>query len=158
MDAARDLLQHHTNPNTPALGASGSVLGAAIQQGSAPIAQALLEAGADANAHGGAANLLVSAFARPDLLRLLVAHGADVNARNAGGQPTPYHEAFTPLMTAIQEGNREVVQFLLAHGASPAKGCTPIDLREPFLTPLRIARQQKRQDIVLLLQQAGAKE
>ncbi len=41
----------------------------------------------------------------------LIAHGADVNARQEGG--------FTPLHSAAQNGNLELVDLLLKHGADP---------------------------------------
>ncbi|ANB59930.1 ankyrin repeat domain-containing protein [Anoxybacteroides amylolyticum] len=44
-----------------------------------------------------------------ELVRLLVQHGADVNATNEAGT--------TPLMKAAQFGQTEIVKFLYAHGA-----------------------------------------
>lgn len=43
--------------------------------------------------------------------RMLLEHGADVNARQA--------EDYTPLMEAAQNGQNEMVDLLLAHGADP---------------------------------------
>jgi ankyrin repeat protein len=56
--------------------------------------------------------------------RLLLAAGADVNARQHGG--------FTPLHTPAQHGDRAMAQLFLDHGADPTiandEGQTPIDL------------------------------
>ncbi|MFC4452848.1 ankyrin repeat domain-containing protein [Deinococcus sonorensis] len=46
-----------------------------------------------------------------ELAELLLAHGADVDARQHGG--------FTPLMAAAQNGNLELVRVLLDRGADP---------------------------------------
>jgi ankyrin repeat protein len=58
-----------------------------------------------------------------DIARLLVEHGADVNARQA--------QDFTPLHAAADNGQLDMVALLLAHGADPAArmalGKTPAD-------------------------------
>lgn len=46
-----------------------------------------------------------------EICEALIATGADVNARQAGG--------FTPLHSAAQNGNLELVDLLLKHGADP---------------------------------------
>jgi ankyrin repeat protein len=43
------------------------------------------------------------------MAEILLAHGADLNARNNHGE--------TPLQTAMAQHNEETVKFLLAHGA-----------------------------------------
>ena len=59
-----------------------------------------------------------------EVCALLVARGADVNARQHGG--------YTPLHEAAQNGNRSLVDLLLAHAADPLaltdEGKTPADL------------------------------
>lgn len=46
-----------------------------------------------------------------EICMALIAHGADVNARQEGG--------FTPLHSAAQNGSLELVDLLLQHGADP---------------------------------------
>ncbi|MEO8290047.1 MAG: ankyrin repeat domain-containing protein [Gaiellaceae bacterium] len=79
----------------------------------------LLERGADPEAVAtsqeiGPVQPLHSAAAtgRVECAQLLLAAGADVNARQAGG--------FTPLHSAAQSGNEELTQVLLDAGADPA--------------------------------------
>jgi hypothetical protein len=47
----------------------------------------------------------------PDSIRLLLEHGAPVNATQAGG--------FTPLFSAATANRRDLAEILLSHGASP---------------------------------------
>jgi len=58
------------------------------------------------------------------IARLLIEHGADVNAAQS--------DEFTPLMGAAQNGQMEMIELLLAHGAradvARANGQTPVDL------------------------------
>lgn len=48
-----------------------------------------------------------------EIARLLLTHGADVNARQQSG--------FAPLHAAAQNGQADLVRLLLAHGADPAQ-------------------------------------
>ena len=58
------------------------------------------------------------------VLELLLAHGADANARQQGG--------WTALQAAAQNGNRPMAELLLAHGADPSlradNNQTPLDM------------------------------
>ena len=56
-----------------------------------------------------------AAYGHADLLRLLVEHGADVDAFGYEGN----HQWSTPLVLACWEGSRETVQILLEAGANP---------------------------------------
>ncbi len=49
----------------------------------------------------------------PDSIRLLLAHGAPVNAVQAGG--------FTPLFSAAIANRRDLAEILLSHGADPTQ-------------------------------------
>ena len=59
--------------------------------------------------YDGNANMALSLDPLPDVVRLLLKHGADVNARTNYGS--------TPLHAAAAKGRVEVVQVLLEHGA-----------------------------------------
>lgn len=88
----------------------------AFFSGDMACAQALLDAGADPRAvarNKQRVTSLHSALAPPHnaVALLLLARGADVNARQERGA--------TPLMEAALSGNAEMVDALLAHGAQP---------------------------------------
>jgi ankyrin repeat protein len=85
--------------------------------GQAEAVQQLLEAGAsiDTRSTNQAANTaLHAALAGQSLAatELLLAAGADVNARQYGG--------FTPLQAAAQHGDLALIELLLRHGADPS--------------------------------------
>jgi ankyrin repeat protein len=99
--------------------------------GKAAIAKALIDAGADPGAvsanemhvqplHSAAAGRHI------EVCRLLIAAGADVNAKQRHG--------FTPLHAAAQHGDDELVELLLSAGADPTiakdDGGTPADTAE----------------------------
>lgn len=106
-----------------------TALGLAAFFGREAIVRLLLARGASANsASTGALRTtpLIAALAgpRPELARLLVEAGADVNARGNGG--------FTPLHQVAQNGQPELAALLLERGADPDAaaddGKTPLDL------------------------------
>jgi ankyrin repeat protein len=79
----------------------------------AAMIQELLEKGADPNHRNDAnATALMWAVDNLDKTRLLIAHGADVNARSDDGR--------SPLaIAASKAGASPIVKFLLEHGANP---------------------------------------
>lgn len=81
---------------------------------------------------------------RIDIARQLIAHGADVNARQA--------DDFTPLHGAAQNGQAEMVALLLQHGAD--MNARPRDGQ----TALTLARATQAADAIALLEAAGAIE
>ncbi len=85
------------------------------QNGNAAIIEALLKAGADpneANGNGTTALMTAAAAGSVDALKVLIDHGAKVNATEAAhGQ--------TALMFAASLGRTDAIRFLLAHGAQP---------------------------------------
>ncbi|KAL3278379.1 hypothetical protein HHI36_013707 [Cryptolaemus montrouzieri] len=91
-----------------------SLLSLACSAGYFELAQVLLAMHAnveDRGIKGECTPLMEAASAgHLDIVRLLVAHGADVNAQSTTGN--------TPLMYGCAGGHTEVVQFLLQHGAN----------------------------------------
>jgi uncharacterized protein len=76
-----------------------------------------------------------------EVVRLLIAHGADVNARQ--------QDEFTPLHGAAENGNIEIVQMLLAANASVNSR------KEGGKTPLGIAEEKQRDEVITLLRKHG---
>src|SRR5215510_8725815 len=131
LDAVRALLQQHVDVNAPEPDGT-TALHWAAHQGDADAVDLLLRAGAQsaANGNGAVVERLLKAGADPDTaspggetvlmtaaragrldaVRALLAHGADVDAREATrGQ--------TALMWAAAEGHAEVVRALVGAGA-----------------------------------------
>lgn len=97
-------------------------LARAIVAGDTDALRSLL-AGAAASdvAHGGVTPLfLAAAHGQPDMIDLLVAAGADVN-RTLVGRASNYGPLRTALNAAAHGAHVDVVERLLAHGASPLR-------------------------------------
>ncbi len=88
---------------------------------------------------------IASEFYHPDIVKILLEYGADVNAKREDG--------FTPLLIALEgKGNTDLVKILLANGADVnAKN-------EDDKTALQIAKEKIHIDIAQLLKDAGAME
>lgn len=121
LDAASPLDQYAADGFTP--------LGLAAYFGQQELVAWMIEQGADVNKPARNAMQVAplhSAVARQnvELCRLLLEHGADVNARQARG--------VTPLHSAAHSGNAALIELLLAHGADPSlamdNGRRPADL------------------------------
>lgn len=133
--------------------------------GNVEAAQRLLKAGAHVDARenwGGQTPLMwAAAQNQPAMIRLLVAKGADVNARGtvrdwqrrvtAEGRPKDMnHGGFTPLLYAAREGHREAARALIDSRAD-------LDRGDPDgTTPLIVALTNGHWDMAKLLLEAGA--
>lgn len=104
-----------------------------------PVAQVLLQAGADAsivNNEGNSALMLAAKRGMPALIPALVKGGADINARGRDG---------TSLGLAAEEGQTAVVQALLEANADPNLGT------KDNQTPLMKAAARDHVEIITLL-------
>lgn len=120
-------------------------LGFAVYFGQPEVVTALIAAGADVNQSSRESmkvTPLASAAAakQTGIARLLIEHGANVNARAAGGH-IPLHEASA-------NGNIELVRLLIEKGADVnAK-------TDDGKTPLDFAIEYKREEVVELLEKS----
>jgi len=142
-----DTVLHH-----PALshlrGPGGATpLMAAALYGDAAVIRTLLDAGADPNvADDAGATPLMWAVDDLEKTRLLVEHGADVNAAS-DAQRRPL------LIAAGIQGNRDVLAYLLDHGANPSmKGPG----QNEAVTPVSDAAKESDEAMLRLLIERGA--
>jgi cytohesin len=119
-----------------------SALVVATHSGNGAFAAFLVDHGANVNADGGGYSALHAAILRGDagLVKTLVAHGADVQAKLRNGTPSRYYSkdyAFnedlvgaTPIWLAARFGEPEMIRTLAAAGAdvnvAMADGTTPL--------------------------------
>jgi ankyrin repeat protein len=94
---------------------------AAVQGNHRNVAAVLIAHGADVNAKNGAVQTALYAAKSKDMTEFLIAHGADLNVRDASAD-TPLHDAVL---------NPDKMKVLLAHGAvvnaHNKDGETPLD-------------------------------
>ena len=144
--------------------------------GSAPMIDRLLEAGADPNealtTAGDTALMMAARTGKTDAIRVLVEGGANVDARESWG-------GTTPLMWAVSEGHAEAAAMLIAAGADVNarshyvaaangrgfEGRTPLanstdaraaEFASGWLTPLMFAAREGDVDLARILVGAGA--
>jgi ankyrin repeat protein len=156
----------------------GTVLMTAARAGDEARAQALLAAGGDPKADVNGYTVLMAAAASgtPETVRLLLQQGAPVDPANDAGRTALHFAAMnlrrgvveeilaahpevnrqaadgsTPLLLAAKDGYVSNVRALLAAGADPQIANTAGQ------TPLAWARARKDDDVIALLQAAGAR-
>ena len=133
--------------------------------GNVEAAALLVKAGAEINATerwaGQSALMWAAAQSQPEMVKFLVANGADVDARGAIrnwqrkviAEPRPKdmnRGGFTPLLYAAREGCIECAKHLLEGGADP-------DLADPErVTPLNLALTNLHFDFAVYMIGAGA--
>lgn len=178
LDRGAPLEGRDAEGNTPLILASGYA--------GVPAVKALLDRGAEVRATNGAgATALIRGATRPDLVRLLLAHGAPADARSGIGNSALLIAArganshasvrllldhgasatasnrfgATALMAAVAGRDAESVRLLLRHGANPNASPTPDG--PGFIigggrTPLMWAAYRGEEGLVRALLSAGA--
>jgi ankyrin repeat protein len=120
----------------------------AAERGKVPVAEVLLEHGADPNAkdcYGTAPLNEAASRKKTAIVELLLRHGAHPDEPNRWG---------TPLQSAIQNKDSEAVRLLLAHGADPNR--LDSDNPERAAPPLWTAIRYRQPEVLKLLVDAGA--
>lgn len=165
----RRLLEARADPNL-APPTNHTPLMIAARDGNALAVSALLAHGADPNAketaHGQTALMWAVAKRHPDVVRLLIAAHADVQARSktwiqreniccqlTGGDEAPAlieRGGYTALLFAAQDGDVQSARLLLAAGAD-VKATTP-----DGMGALVVAAHVKHADVAEVLLEAGA--
>jgi len=116
----------------------------ALLSGKTKVADLLLEQGAQMDPQEQMFKAIRAGADFRELFRFFANRGADMNAPDDSGQ--------TPLLAAVQTGNRVLVKRLIDQGAN-------VDLAgEDGTTPLALANRKNHDDIVRLLKQFGATE
>ena len=114
-----------------------------VQDGDAGAVQLFLAAGMPAVVHGKQAIWTAIEFKHPEVVKVLIDAGADVN------QPGDYGQ--TMVMLAADHKNLEIMQLLIDAGADVNRA------NEYKIAPLASAAEQGSKEVVDLLIKAGAK-
>lgn len=145
MELTKYLLEHGADPNRNPLADIHPALNMVVKGNSKEMAELLIHHGAKVNGLGALA--MAAKFRRFEMMELLFQHGADVNddAKNRIEECFDYFDRTTALHEAAKLGHVDVVQFLIEKGANP-------DLTdEDGRTPLMVAQENKRLEVVEFL-------
>jgi ankyrin len=156
-DAAkvRLLIEHGAEVNARSLLDNTPLILAARRHGAAPVLEQLIARGADvndANRHGITALMAAAAADDIESVRLLLRHGANVNATpnlDVEGDPI-WGGMRTPLMWASFRGSTNMARILLDHGAD-------LHAQTPFGSALTQAAWSGSIDTARLLLARGAR-
>ena len=120
-----------------------------VERGDRTVVELFLQAGINpkAKVDGGSALIVATTRGHADIVQMLIAKGADVNARNKEGA--------TPLMGAIMGGRKDIVSLLLDRGAD-VNASTATTTQVHAITPLFMAIPKGDKDFVQLLITRGA--
>jgi len=160
----RELLAAGVSPDSPNPEGETALM-LVVRTGQVDAAQVLIDAGADVNAKehwaGQTALMWAGAQLQPKMVKLLLANGAQVDARSTvrewtrkvSSEPRPKELAqggLTPLMFAARTGCIECAELLLRAGAD-------INLTDPYgVTPLVVAALNLQNDFAAYLVEKGA--
>ena len=162
--AIRELLTAGVDPDSPNPEGETALM-LVVRTGRVEAAEVLINAGADVNAKerwaGQTALMWAGAQLQPEMVKLLLANGAEVDARSSvrewtrkvSSEPRPKELAqggLTPLMFAARTGCIECAELLLGAGAD-------INLTDPYgVTPLVVATLNLQNDFAAYLVEKGA--
>lgn len=150
-DWTKFCLQHGADATKDRVDEYKTVLAAAAEAGHAEIVKLLLQHGAELQ--GSGAIVLAAEAGKKDMVEMLLELGEDVNEIGVE-HPTDERETEemgSALHKAVQGGYCDVVELLLERGAD-------IDLPDvQGRTPLALAKECRRQEMVELLKSHGAK-
>jgi ankyrin repeat protein len=148
-DIVRWLLDHNADANDPQDGDGWTPLHLAACNNQLETAQVLLDYDADVNSRTHLNESPLSLAVRShadvdfDLVQFLLEHGAEVNARGLGKQPSLHVTSF--------KGQLDVARLLLKYGAN-------VDEKDDDgMTPFQIASVRGYSDITTLLSEHGAR-
>lgn len=121
---------------------SHTPLHTAVMSGRTQVAELLLQQGAKFNPDRLLEDSVRNSIADRDVIKFLLLKGANINHVSANG--------ITPLLEAINQGNRVLVKLLIANGSDVNQA------GNSGQTPLQLANQNKDESIIRLLKKNGA--